>query len=49
MRIAEVVIGNGVAALSMVSLSAGMDVLDLILLIGMEDGILPMTMYLSVK
>ena len=49
MRIAEVVIGNGVAVPQMVSLSAGMDNLDLILLLGMEDGILPMMMYLSVR
>ena len=47
MRIVEAVMGNGVAAPVMVSLSAGTDCL--VLLAGMEDGILPMMIYLSVK
>ena len=47
MRIVEAVMGNGVAAPAAVSLSAGTDCL--VLLEGMEDVILPIMVYLSVK
>ena len=47
MQMVEAVIGSGVAVPLIVSLSRGTDSLDLLL--GMEDGIFPITMYLSVK
>ena len=47
MRIEEAVMGNGVAALPMASLSLGTDGLPLLL--GKVDGSFPITMYLSVR